>query len=153
GVFDDPIRMWFGATQGYESTHYWNERMKFETIALPFEYVATRVPGVGGDLVRQLASYGNLAIFGVQVRARAMGRVSRGLFGQTSIRYDMTDDDVRTLKLGIQRLVKMMFAAGAREVFPGVHGLPDRIQSPDQIDPVLALPDDPRHFHCIVAHL
>src|SRR5437899_4384389 len=40
GVFDDPVRMWFGATQGYETTHYWNERMKFESIALPLEYLA-----------------------------------------------------------------------------------------------------------------
>jgi choline dehydrogenase-like flavoprotein len=153
GVFDDPIRMWFGATQGYESTHYWSERMKFETIALPLEFLATRVPGLGGELVQQLASYGNLAIFGVQVRARTMGRVKAGAFGRASIAYDITDEDVRTLKLGVKRLVTMMFAAGAREVFPGVHGLPDRIASVDEIEPIMNLPDDPRHFHCIVAHL
>jgi choline dehydrogenase-like flavoprotein len=153
GVFDDPVRMWFGATQGYESTHYWNERMKFETIALPLEFLATRVPGLGGDLVRQLASYGNLAIFGVQVRARTLGSVKPGLFGKTSITYDITDEDVRSLKLGVKRLVQMMFAAGAREVFPGVHGMPDKIGSADEIEPILDLPDDPRHFHCIVAHL
>jgi choline dehydrogenase-like flavoprotein len=153
GVFDDPIRMWFGATQGFESTHFWNERMKFETIALPLEFLATRVPGLGGDLVRQLASYGNLAIFGVQVRARTMGDVKPGPFGGTSIAYDIADEDVCTLKIGVKRLVQMMFAAGAREVFPGVHGLPDRIGSPDEIEPILDLPDDPRHFHCIIAHL
>jgi choline dehydrogenase-like flavoprotein len=127
--------------------------MKFETIALPLEYLATRVPGLGGDLVRQLASYGNLAIFGVQVRARAMGRVRRGAFGKTSITYDLTDEDIRTLKLGIKRLTHLMFAAGAREVLPGVHGLPDRIASPDEIEAIFRLPDDPRHFHCIAAHL
>jgi hypothetical protein len=153
GVFDDPVRMWFGATQGYESTHYWDERMKFETIALPLEFLATRVPGLGGDLVRQLASYGNLAIFGVQVRARTLGSVRPGLFGKTSITYDITDEDVRSLKVGVKRLVQMMFAAGAREVFPGVHGMPDKIRSADEIEPILDLPDDPRHFHCIVAHL
>jgi len=153
GVFDDPVRMWFGATQGYESTHYWDERMKFESIALPLEYVATRVPGLGSDLVQQLAAYGNLAIFGVQIRARALGRVRRGALGRASIEYDITDEDVRSLKLGIKRLTQMMFAAGAREVFPGVHGLPDRIQSADEIRDISQLPDDPRHFHCIAAHL
>jgi choline dehydrogenase-like flavoprotein len=153
GVFDDPVRMWFGATQGYESTHYWNERMKFESVALPLEYIATRLPGVGPDLVRQIADYGHLAVFGVQVRARAMGSVRPGAFGRAAIAYDMTDEDVRTLKVGVKRLTEMMFAAGAREVFPGVHGLPDRIASPREVEPMFALPDDPRHFHCIVAHL
>jgi choline dehydrogenase-like flavoprotein len=153
GLFDEPIQMWFGATQGFESTHFWNERMKFETIALPLEFLATRVPGVGGDLVRQLASYGNLSIFGMQVRARAMGRVRPGPFGRASITYSITDEDTRVLKLGVKRLVHMMFAAGAREIFPGVHGLPDRITSAEQIEPILDLPDDPQHFHCIMAHL
>jgi choline dehydrogenase-like flavoprotein len=153
GMFDRPVEMWFGATQGYESTHFWHERMKFESIALPLEYLATRVPGVGADLVRQLASYGNLAIFGVQVRARAKGRVRAGVFGNTSIRYDLGDDDVQTLKVGVKRLIQMMFAAGAREVLPGVHGLPDRIRSADEIESIFTLPDDPRRFHCIAAHL
>jgi choline dehydrogenase-like flavoprotein len=153
GVFDDPIEMWFGATQGYESTHFWHERMKFESVALPLEYVATRVPGVGAALVKQLADYGHLAIFGVQVRARAKGRVRAGAFGRASIAYDITDEDVRSLKMGIKRLAEMMFAAGAREVLPGVFGLPERITHPEEIEPIFALPDDPRRFHCIAAHL
>jgi len=153
GVFDDPIEMWFGATQGYESTHFWHERMKFESIALPLEYVATRVPGVGPALMKQLADYGHLAIFGVQVRARAKGRVQRGAFGRASIAYDLTDEDVRSLKMGVKRLTQMMFAAGAREVLPGVFGLPERITKPDEIEPIFDLPDDPRRFHCIASHL
>jgi choline dehydrogenase-like flavoprotein len=35
GVFDEPVNMWSGATQGFETTHYWNERMKFETVSMP----------------------------------------------------------------------------------------------------------------------
>jgi choline dehydrogenase-like flavoprotein len=87
------------------------------------------------------------------VRAAARGRVRRGLFGGAAITYDLTDQDVRILKLAIKRLTQMMFAAGAREVLPGVHGLPDRIGSVDQIEAIFALPDDPRLFHFIAAHL
>jgi choline dehydrogenase-like flavoprotein len=47
----------------------------------------------------------------------------------------------------------MMFAAGAREVLPGIHGLPDRMRSPDEARLLDALPDDPRLFHCIATHL
>lgn len=153
GVFDAPVDIWFGATQGYESTHFWDERMKFETVSMPLEFGAARLPGVGAELMREIADYGHVAIWGVQVRARAHGRVRRDLFGATRISYDMTDEDIQVLKVGVKRLVDMMFAAGAREVLPGVHGLPDRIGSPKQIDPIFDLPNDPRYFHCIAAHL
>lgn len=154
GIFDRPVEIWFGATQGYESTHFWDEYMKFETVSMPLEFAAARFPGVGPELMREIGDYGHVAIWGVQVRAQAQGRVKRPLFGSgIRIEYDMTDADIRVLKLGVKRLVEMMFAAGAREVLPGVHGLPDRIHSVDAIDAVFDLPDDPRYFHCIAAHL
>jgi choline dehydrogenase-like flavoprotein len=153
GVFDERVNIWFGATQGYESTHFWNERMKFETVSMPLEFGAARFPGVGPELMREIADYGHVAIWGVQVRARAHGRVRRDFFGTTRINYDMTDEDIEVLKVGVKRLVDMMFAAGAREVLPGVHGLPDRIRSPKEIDSLFELPNDPRYFHCIAAHL
>jgi choline dehydrogenase-like flavoprotein len=153
GVFDEPVNMWFGATQGFESTHFWNERMKFETVSMPLEFGAARLPGVGPELMRRLAGYGHLAIWGVQIRARAQGRVRRGLIASKVIEYDMTREDIQDLKLGVKRLVQMMFAAGAREVMPGVHGLPERISSVDEVEKVFDLPDDPRYFHCIAAHL
>lgn len=153
GLFDDPVDIWFGATQGYESTHFWDEYMKFETVSMPLEFAAARFPGVGPELMREIGDYGHAAIWGVQVRAQAKGRVRRPLLGGTRIDYDMTDGDIRVLKVGVKRLVEMMFAAGAREVLPGVHGLPERIRSVDAIEPIFALPDDPRYFHCIAAHL
>jgi choline dehydrogenase-like flavoprotein len=153
GHFDRPVDMWFGATQGYESLQFWDEGMKFETVGMPLELTAARLPEVGPALMHALASFGHLAVWGVEVRARAHGRVRRAPGGRAAIAYDLTDHDVRTMKLGIVRLVQMMFAAGAREVLPGVHGLPDRIRSVDEIEPLLALPDDPRLVHFIAAHL
>jgi choline dehydrogenase-like flavoprotein len=153
GVFDAPVKMWFGATQGYETTHFWNERMKFETVSMPLEFGAARLPELGPDLMRRLGEYGHLAIWGVQIRARAHGRVRRGVLAAKAIEFDLTNEDVADLKRGVSRLVEMMFAAGAREVLPGVHGVPDRIRSMDELKPMRDLPDDPRHFHCIVSHL
>jgi choline dehydrogenase-like flavoprotein len=153
GVFDEPVKVWSGATQGYETTHFWNERMKFETVSMPLEFGAARLPGIGPTLMERLADYGHLAIWGVQVRARAHGRVRRGLLQSKVIEYDLLPEDVAGLKLGVKRLVEMMFAAGAREVLPGVHGVPERITSVDEIAPLLDLPNDARRFHCIAAHL
>ncbi len=153
GVFEQPVRISFGATQGYESTHFWHERMKFESVGMPLEFAAARLPGIGPELMQQLESFNHLAIWGVQVRAQAHGTVQRGLFGGTSIAYDMLDSDVDLLKLGVHRLIAMMFAAGAKQVLPGVHGLPDSISSLAEADALLTLPSDPRRFHCIAAHL
>ncbi|MCC6213846.1 MAG: GMC family oxidoreductase [Polyangiaceae bacterium] len=151
-VFDRPVRPWFGATQGYESTHYYAERMKFEAVGMPLEFAAARFPGVGPAGMRELGEHAHTAIWGVQVRARAHGSVGRGLFG-TRVRYDMTDDDLQVLRLGIRRLCEVGFAAGAREVWPGVHGVPEAIRSLDELAPLERIPPDPRRFHCIMAHL
>lgn len=153
GVFDQPVEMWFGATQAYETMAFWGDRMKFETVGMPLELAAARLPESGPELMRRMASFGHLAVWGVEVRARALGRVRRSAFGGTAISYDITDEDVRALKRGIKRLTEMMFAAGAREVLPGVHGLPDRITSVDGIEPIFELPDDPRLLHFIASHL
>jgi choline dehydrogenase-like flavoprotein len=153
GVFDRPVEIWFGATQGYESMHFWDEGMKLETVGMPLEMLAARLPEMGTALMREMLAFGQVAIWGVELRARARGRVRRGLLGGASISYDLTNEDVRLLKLAIKRLTQMMFAAGAREVLPGVHGLPDRIHSADQIEAIFDLPDDPRLMHFIAAHL
>ena len=153
GRFDRPVQMWSGATQGYESLHFHGERMKFETVAMPLELTAARLPELGANLMRGLADFGHLAIWGVEIRARTHGRVRRGLLGGTDIHYDLGAEDVRTFKVAVKRLTEMMFAAGAREVFPGVHGLPDRIRSVDEVEAIFALPDDPRLFQVIAAHL
>lgn len=153
GVFDRPVDLWFGATQAYETMHFWNDGMKLETVGMPLELAAARMPEMGPALMRSMAAFGHAAIWGAEVRARAEGRVRRGPFGGTAITYDLSDEDVRTMKRGIQRVVHLMFAAGAREVLPGVHGLPDRIRSPRELERIHELPDDPRLVHFIAAHL
>jgi choline dehydrogenase-like flavoprotein len=152
GVFDEPVGMWFGATQGYESVHWWDERMKFETVGMPIEVAGARMPGFGAPLVRRIAEFGHVAQWGVQIRARAHGRVRRRFWG-TDIAYDLTTEDVRTLKLGLDRAMQMMFAAGARRVYPGVHGMPEEITSVDAIAALHELPDTPRLFHGIASHM
>lgn len=152
-VFDQPVDMWFGATQGYETTHFFQEGMKLETVGVPPEIGAARLPGYGTDLVRRIADFGHLTQWGVHIRGVTEGRVRPGLFGGSFVRYDMTRGDVRIVKAGVERLVRAAFDTGAREVYPGVHGLPERLTKPDPIARIHDLPDDPRLFHFIMAHL
>ena len=154
GLFDTPVRMWQGATQGYESLHFWPERMKLESIAVPLEVLGARLSGFGPGLWRQLEQAPYLAQWGVQIRAHTHGSVHRRwLSGGAKVRFSLRPEDVRLLQTGVRRLAEMMFAAGAKAVFPGVYGLPEVLTSPDQAAAIEDLTPDPRRFHCIMAHL
>ncbi len=152
-AFDQPVDMHNGITQGYETTHWWAERMKFETVGVPIEVGAGRLPGFGAPFVSKMAEYRHHASWGVQIRSEAHGRVKRGLSGRTVIKWDFTDADIVTLKTGLKRLCTMMFDAGARCIWPGIHGLPDEISSPDELNRLDDLPNDPRLFHGIASHM
>jgi choline dehydrogenase-like flavoprotein len=152
GVFDDPVSMGFGATQGYETTRFWDERMKFESLSMPPELALARLPGIGARLMNRLSEYDNLAVWAVQVRAQSHGRVKRSLTGKPSIRYDFSQD-VPLFKNGVHQLCEMMFAAGATALYPGVHGLPEKVYSMDEVAPIKDLPNDPSRYHCIASHL
>lgn len=152
--FPHHVGMFEGATQGHESTQYWHEDMKFETVGIPPGVAAARLPGFGTDLYRRLDELPYMAHWGLQIRARAEGRVRPGLFGgRPRISYSFLDRDVATMKLAMERLITMAFSQGAEAVMPGVFGLPEEITSMDQLALLRALPDDPRLFHGICAHL
>ncbi len=153
GVFDDKVTVWSGATQGYESDqHRVDGRFKVETLAMPPELMLARLPGVGRGWVQNMARSAHLAIWAVQLRAHAQGSVRRGLFG-TDIRFDLTPRDMTNLRQGLRFTAELLFAAGAREILPGIHGLPERLTSPDQIRLLENGPDDPACYSFALTHL
>lgn len=153
GIFDRPTKIWFGATQGWESSHYLDDGMKCETVALPPELAAVRLPGLGPELIEQLAAYENLVQWGVEIRAQAHGTVKKGLFGYgPRYKWDASDSDVRIAKRGVVVICEMMFAAGAHTVLPGIHGLPDALRSMDEVRKIEELSDSPARFHFISSH-
>jgi choline dehydrogenase-like flavoprotein len=56
-------------------------------------------------------------------------------------------------RAGAKRLAEMHFAAGALRVFPGVHGGPEVLTSPDDLDKLDDLSLDPRQWSIISSHL
>ena len=70
GVFDAPVAMWAGATQGYESAqHRVDGHFKIETLALPPETLLASLPGVGGEWLQAAAELGHMALWAVALRA------------------------------------------------------------------------------------
>lgn len=152
GLFDKPVNMWSGATQGYDADeHRRLGRFKIETISLPPEMAFARLPGVGRRWLDRIAQAGHAAVWAVQMRAWAQGRVREGLFG-ADIRFDLTERDMVQLRRGLRFTAELLFAAGAREVLPGVHGLPEALK-PGEAWRLEAGPSDPGCYSMILSHL
>lgn len=152
-LYDDAVHMHRGATQGMESTHFRrSDRFKLEAVGLSPELTAVRVPGVGAEFMRRLAGYDRLAVWGVQVRAHALGRVT-AMGRDDVVHYSLTSEDVRIGKKGLRKLAEIAFATGAREVYMGVYGLPDALRSADELRMLDRIPDEPQRMMFIATHL
>jgi choline dehydrogenase-like flavoprotein len=152
GIYRDPVRLWEGATQSYEVDEFRDQGFKMEVVGLPPELAGVRMPGVGEGFQRSMRDYPNMAVWGVQARAEAEGTVApRG--DRARITYTPSPQDMAILRAGVKRVCELHFAAGATRVYPGVHGGPDELTSPDQLDLLDELPLDPREWSLITAHL
>jgi len=82
----------------------------------------------------------------------AEGSVRERAWG-TDIRYDLTGRDMDNLRRGLRFTAELFFAAGAKEILTGIHGLPERLTGPDQAKLLAEGPDDPRCYSFILSHL
>jgi choline dehydrogenase-like flavoprotein len=154
GVFDQPVSMHVGATQGAESIQLRRtDRLKFESIAMQPELAAVRIPGVGSELMRRFDDFANLAVWAVLVRSEAEGTVSPGWGGHDRVKFSMTASDMEHIRKGTSTIARMMFEAGAREVWPGVFGLPHVLRSMDEVRLLEQGPVDARAYSFIATHL
>lgn len=136
GAFDEAVHMGFGASQGYEVPM--RERgYKLEALSLPPDMLAARLPGAGREWQERVAKLGHYTQWGGVIRMRAMGRVRPGFFDGVSVKYEPTAADLELAKDALLTTCRMMFAAGAHEIYPGVVGVPDIVRSVDEIERTL----------------
>ena len=153
GVYDHPVDQNVGATQGWASTAFRIEPgLKLETLAIPPEMVAGRLSGGGRELVRRFHEYRNIAMWVAAVRAESAGTVKPGLFGGPVVRYVLDEPDMLRFRKGLAMVARMHFAAGARAIIPGIHGLPYTL-GPDDVGRIEEGPLDPRCYIAILSHL
>lgn len=151
GKFRERVGMGTGATQTYEVPL--RERgYKLESLALPPELLAVRLPGAGAEWQAQLEHLGDYGQFCAVHRAEARGTIRPGFFGGVQIRYDVTPRDLARVKESLALLARVMFAAGAVEVYPGVAGIPERLQDPGQAELITATSVRRADFHLLASH-
>ncbi len=154
GVFDKPVHMEFGTTQGAESAHFRkSDRFKIETIAMQPELLAARMPGAGTELMRRLAEYPNIGVWGVQVRTEAEGTVGSGWGGRDKVKLSLTQSDLMHARKALGVLARLMFEQGAKEIWPGVFGLPSVMRSIDEAKAIDEGPLDARRYGFVATHL
>jgi choline dehydrogenase-like flavoprotein len=153
GVYDEPVDMNIGATQGWASTAYRSAPgFKLETLSIPPEMVVSRLPGGGTQLIERLREYRHLAMWIAAVRAETVGEIRPGRFGKPVVRYDLDRADMDRLRKGLALVARTHFLAGARRVLPGVYGLPYSL-GPDEVKQIEEGPLDPRAYVAILSHL
>jgi choline dehydrogenase-like flavoprotein len=153
GVYDDPVDQNVGVTQGWASTRFRDEPgLKLETLSIPMEMAVSRLPGGGAALMERIARYRHFAMWVHATRARSTGTVRVGWGGRPVVRYGLDEADMRTFRAGMALVARLHFAAGAREVLPGIHGLPAIVKA-DQVRLIDEGPLDPRSYVAILSHL
>ena len=153
GVYDEPVDMNTGATQGWASTAFRNEPgLKLETLSIPFEMVASRLAGGGQKLMERILDYRHVCMWVHAVRAESVGSVGRGFFGKPVVKYGLDRADMLRFREGMYLVAKTHVAAGCKKLIPGIHGMPYELD-PNDVDLLKDAPLDPRAYIAILSHL
>ncbi|NUP07132.1 MAG: GMC family oxidoreductase [Polyangiaceae bacterium] len=130
-LYEDAIDPWEGATQGFHSLHYLREGIKLEVLWSPPAVLAARLPGLGRDYQSHLTRYDRMAPFDVIIAAdRSFGQVKAKRKGwDPDISFDFHPDDVKLIQRGLGILSDISWASGAKAILPGLHGVPEQIDS------------------------
>jgi choline dehydrogenase-like flavoprotein len=146
GVFEHKIDPWAGATQGYHSLHFLREGMKLEVLWAPPGILAVRFPGFGDEFMGHLLRFDHMAPFDVFVapkHSRGRVRLRRGR-PEPDLTYSLDPRDTDLLQRGMAVLADICWAAGARAVMPGIHGVPDVVTAEMGTAPLRARRLSPR---------
>lgn len=132
GDLDRPVLPWTGAAQGMHCLDLLDYGIKLESLWADPALMAFRMPSMGKALKRQLARYDKMAIWDAWVSGDDSVGAVRHIPGapRPSIRFDFGAADVRRLQQATATLAEMLFAVGAVRVYPGIHGLPQVLESP-----------------------
>ena len=122
GVYDEPVDMNVGATQGWASIAFRdNPGFKLETLHLTPDMLAGRLGGSGRVLMDRLAEFRHLAMWVQATRAETAGEVRSTLTGGPAVHYTLGREDMLKFRAGMHILAKTHIAAGATSVLPSIH--------------------------------
>lgn len=120
--FDEEILGWKAIPQGYSIDEFAEDGLMFEGGFTPLDLSAAAHGFFGREFTRVMERFNHLACFGFMVQDTSRGRVRVTGDGKPIVFYSLNRQDVAQIKRGIEILTEIYFAAGARNVYPPVHG-------------------------------
>lgn len=114
----DEVKIWSGASQGYYARHPEEREILAETFSAPMEAFFAQAGTVGHDSARFMKDFKHLAACGFLIRDGSGGTITAGKSGPPAIHYDVSPDDQRKFKMGIEFVTEMFFLAGSQAVRP-----------------------------------
>ena len=154
GLLDRPVRDVEGPPQGIEVMEFTADRLKLATQLLPPELLLARATLDGNELLDLLTRVDHLASWTASVQSEAEGEITTSpLTGQPVIHFDPAPADLQRLRTGLWRLAQLLFALGAKRVWPAAHGFDATLTDPRRADDLLQAPLDARNYFVGVGHL
>jgi choline dehydrogenase-like flavoprotein len=150
GRFDEDVTAWHGVLQS-AAVHEFHEShgVLIEATSTPPGMGSMVFPGYGADLLGWLDRAPHVATFGAMVADRGVGSVA-SVRGETLVRYTIDRADVAKLRVAIEAMGRLLFAAGAVEVLVGLPGTPTVTSLRDLRDALRR--SDPRGLHLAAFH-
>jgi len=126
GRFDEVVNGWQGVMQSYAIDEWLDDGILLEATFPPLgmTYSAGALPGIGLEHARLLDAYPHMASIGSIVSDTGTGRVRALPVAGPTMLYRMGQEDVDKAVRAIGLAARVLLAAGAREVYSGLPGLP-----------------------------
>lgn len=124
GLFDETVRAWEGVPQGYGYDGLSEEGILFEGAFTPPSFASVNLGLPPLENKRAMEHYERLASFGFLISDWARGFIRWMPNGDPLIFYNIHKRELDKYFKGIRFLCEVFLAAGAREIYTGLKGLP-----------------------------
>lgn len=121
--FDEEVRGWEGVMQSYAVDEWEQQGLLLEATFTPLAFGGQWLPGIGREHQQRLLDFGKVASTGVHLSDKSSGRVNLAGDGSLRVTYGLERADGDRLVFGIARAAELLYAAGAREVYPQISGI------------------------------
>ncbi len=122
GVFPFEVAGWKGVSQYGQVREFHDRGIVLAENFVPPSLIAASTPMIDGEIWDFLERYNNMVVGGCLVEDSTTGTVSRGPFGTSIVRYDITEHDRLRFIEAAAYLAEMWFEMGAEQVKMPYHG-------------------------------
>jgi len=151
GMFGEDLAGWKSVPQGYAIDEFRDEGLMFEGAHAPLDITAATVTTYGPQFTSLMEQYRRTVGFGFMVKDRSRGRVSLGTGGEPKLSYWLGRHDLAQMKRGFGILARVLFAAGAKAVYPSV-AFHERLASLADVDALERSDIAARHIDITAYH-